>query len=385
MRIALWKPSDGRRRPTRRQPSLTNMAVSLLGMAGLLYWAAQQTAPGLHGPHLLALVLLVVAGLGCVGWLTGQSIRRPVLCLVGATLLGTAGGAMAILSHFGAIVVGIAALYAASVVEPLFAMAPALAGVTATAVSAAVAGQGFDALPSTVMGALLGLLVGIARRQRQVREELMVERERRKVEHERAELLTERTHIAREVHDVLAHTLSALSVQMTVLDSLVEGGVAASEVRAAIGRSRRLVVEGLEETRRAVRVLRDEPVALDEQLAALADGAGAAFQLHGHARSLQPAAAIALLRVAQEALTNARKHAPGGSVSVELVYSDTSTRLVVVNATRGDSGDDAHHGLEATGGGYGLQGMRERVELLGGTVYAGPVGEGWRVEAEVPT
>ncbi|MFM9557580.1 histidine kinase dimerization/phosphoacceptor domain-containing protein [Streptomyces caniscabiei] len=74
--------------------------------------------------------------------------------------------------------------------------------------------------------------------------------------------------LAREVHDVLAHTLSALSVQLTAVNGLVENGAGAGAVRAAVGRSRRLVVEGVEETRRTVRALRDEPVVLDDQLAA---------------------------------------------------------------------------------------------------------------------
>ncbi|MBC9729785.1 histidine kinase [Streptomyces sp. TRM68367] len=78
---------------------------------------------------------------------------------------------------------------------------------------------------------------------------------------------------------MLAHTLSALSVQMTALDSLVEDGAATDEVRAAIGRSSRLAVEGLEETRRAVWALREEPVALDEQLTALTESEGAAFRI----------------------------------------------------------------------------------------------------------
>ncbi|MBE4740813.1 histidine kinase [Streptomyces caniscabiei] len=116
------------------------------------------------------------------------------------------------------------------------------------------------------------MLLGAARRQQWAREwaaaEPVVERQRRLLEHERVELLAEHNRLAREVHDVLAHTLSALSVQLTAVNGLVENGAGAGAVRAAVGRSRRLVVEGVEETRRTVRALRDEPVVLDDQLAA---------------------------------------------------------------------------------------------------------------------
>ncbi|MGW1029346.1 sensor histidine kinase [Streptomyces sp. NPDC002577] len=386
MRTDHHTPARDRLPAVRKQPALST-AVGLLGLAGLLYGAVQATRPGLDSRHLAALILTVGIGLGWSGWLAGQHTGRPTLSLVAVALLGASGGAMAPLSVFGAVVVGVASMCAATLVDPVAAAALSLVGVAAAAISAAVAGQGFGGLSAAGIGALLGLLLGVARRQRQAREtadaELAVERERSLVEHERAELLAERNRIAREVHDVLAHTLSALSVQMTALDSLMEDG-AEAEARAVIGRSRRLVVEGLEETRRAVRALRDEPVALDEQLAALADGAGAVFRLQGPVRSLPPAAGMALLRVAQEALTNARKHAPGAPVSVELDYGDTCTRLVVVNTEAGGPGADADHELSATGSGYGLHGMRERVELLGGTFGADPVGEGWRVEAEVP-
>ncbi|MFE2715278.1 sensor histidine kinase [Streptomyces mirabilis] len=360
----------------------------MLGLAGLLYGAAQATRPGLDGRHLAALVLTVGIGLGWSGWLAGQYTGCPTLSLAAVALLSASGGAMVPLSAFGAVVVGVAALCAATLIELMPAAALGLVGVIAAAVAAAIVGQGFGGLPAAATGVLLGLLVGVARRQQRVREradaELAVERERSLVEHERAELLAERNRIAREVHDVLAHTLSALAIQMTALDSLVEDGADAPEVRGAIGRSRRLVVEGLEETRRAVRTLRDEPVALDEQLAALADSAGAVFRPSGTVRSLPPTAGMALLRVTQEALTNARKHASGAPVTVELVYGETSTRLVVVTTAADESGLAPAGELAATGSGYGLHGMRERVELLGGTFSAGPAGDGWRVEGEVP-
>jgi signal transduction histidine kinase len=89
---------------------------------------------------------------------------------------------------------------------------------------------------------------------------------------------------------------------------------------------------------------------------------------------------LALVRVAQEALTNALKHAPGGRVQVDLHFAEHQVELTVE-----DGGGGARSPLAGAGGGYGLQGMRERAELVGGSLSAGPVGSGWRVQAVVPT
>jgi signal transduction histidine kinase len=89
---------------------------------------------------------------------------------------------------------------------------------------------------------------------------------------------------------------------------------------------------------------------------------------------------MALYRVAQEALTNAMKHAPGAKVEVEVSFSGSSISLSVQNATTSLQ----ERPLSATGAGYGLQGIEERVLLLGGQVDAGPAPGGWRVLAKVP-
>jgi signal transduction histidine kinase len=91
--------------------------------------------------------------------------------------------------------------------------------------------------------------------------------------------------------------------------------------------------------------------------------------------------------VAQEALTNVTKHAPGAVTQVDLVFTDYQVRLAVLNGPAGQTGNGLVNGsakLAGSGGGYGLQGIRERVLLMGGRVEAGPSGDGWRVEAEVP-
>jgi signal transduction histidine kinase len=164
---------------------------------------------------------------------------------------------------------------------------------------------------------------------------------------------------------------------MEALGSLIDGGATSEEIAEVTARSRRLVTEGLAETRRAVRVLRDEPVDVADQICALADE-HVRVSIEGEPKRLSASAGLALVRVAQEAVTNARKHADGAAVTITLTFGDTDVDLVVDNEPAAPSA------LAATGAGYGLQGMRERIELVGGSLSAGPADSGWRVRAGVP-
>ena len=152
------------------------------------------------------------------------------------------------------------------------------------------------------------------------------------------------------------------------------------------------------ETRRAVGALRGGPVsapagieALVAEYRATAEG-GAELTIDGDPARLSGRTGEALLRVVQEALTNVRKHAPGAEVCVSihagqalgdevvLVVDDRPTAAQPV----GQAAAARPGGLAATGGGYGLYGMRERAQLLGGTLTAGSVDRGWRVELRLP-
>ena len=91
---------------------------------------------------------------------------------------------------------------------------------------------------------------------------------------------------------------------------------------------------------------------------------------------------MALRRTAQEALTNASKHAPGAAPTVQLEF--TPDELVLTVTDTGCPEDIAPSALADTGGGYGIEGLRERAELIGGTLQAGPLGPGWQVRLSVP-
>jgi signal transduction histidine kinase len=201
--------------------------------------------------------------------------------------------------------------------------------------------------------------------------------------HAQAQVLGERARIAREIHDILAHTLGSLFVQLDAAEALLcEGGDAGRGLHL-VGEARRLAAEGLEETRQAIAAIRG-PVALPEALAALTKGdARVSHRVSGNPRQLRPDAGLALYRTAQEALANARKHAPGAPVAMTLAFEDQAAVLQVINPTQGSAGGRPST-LAATGGGYGLCGLKERAELLGGTLSAGPTGDGWVVELRVP-
>ncbi len=208
-------------------------------------------------------------------------------------------------------------------------------GVGALAAATAAVGAPGVLVAEGAVSVVVGLMVGASRRQYVERtfqaEQLLAERVRADAERDRAAALAERNRIGREVHDVLAHSLGALSVQLDAADALLENGDDHTKARQLVQQARRLAVQGLEETRQAVHALRDEPVALAEQLSSLAARDGAELTVTGAPRPLAPDAGLALYRAAQEAVTNARKHAPGAPVSIFLDFDPKSTTLRVTN------------------------------------------------------
>ncbi|GAA4615630.1 histidine kinase [Actinoallomurus liliacearum] len=197
-------------------------------------------------------------------------------------------------------------------------------------------------------------------------------------------VLAERAHIAREIHDILAHALSAQLVHLEGARLLIANG-RTEEALDRVERARGLARSGLEETRRALATLRGDIPPTDEVLRELADehrsltDVRCQVTITGQPRELEPKAALAIIRTAQEALTNARKHAPGADVAIDLRYLDDRCELEVR-----DTGSTGPGPLAGTGGGYGLVGMRERAELIGGTLDASPEGKGFRVLLRVP-
>ncbi|WP_405844979.1 sensor histidine kinase [Streptomyces sp. NBC_01518] len=191
--------------------------------------------------------------------------------------------------------------------------------------------------------------------------------------------LAERARIAREIHDVLAHSLSAQLVHLEAARLLIERGADRETILERVVAARGMARDGLVETRQALSALRGEMTPLEDFLTEIVGTTGRAeVTVTGDRRQLPAEASQAVRRVAQEALTNVRKHAPGAKVLLTLDYGEHEVTLDVR-----DSGGSPGE-LTGAGGGYGLLGMRERAELLGGSLLAGPDEEGFVVTLKVP-
>jgi signal transduction histidine kinase len=361
---------------------------------------ASEAHLGFGGRHLAALLLLLVA---LASWVTWVMIRvRPAppawpvapACLA---LMALTGGALMVVAPVGVVFVAVAALGAAIRWNIERAVWLAALGPLAALISALAAGHKLGIVLWAVAAAVVGTLGGIGRRQSQERAAqaalIEVSEAQAEAERARAELLAGRNHLARELHDVLAHTLSALSVQLEALDALISAGPPTTpEVRGQLDGIKRLVREGLDEARGAVRALREDAPPLEDQLAKLAGDRHAGMKVAGPPRPLPPDVSLALYRVAQEALTNVLKHAPGSDAEIRLGFNNDGVTLSVANGPgehpgpgqTTSSGQTNSPGLADYGSGYGLQGIRERVLLIGGRVEAGPADGGWLVQAEVP-
>lgn len=206
----------------------------------------------------------------------------------------------------------------------------------------------------------------------------------------------ERARIARELHDVVAHHISMIAVQAENARLTTPGMPPPGAQRlSAIGDTAR---SALTEMRRLLGVLREDMPAAEvgrrapqpglRQLNELLDeardasGAGTRLILRGAPAALDPGVELAAYRIVQEALTNARRHAPGAAVDVELDYAGPVLRLVIRDNGPGPSGAAGPGGPS---GGHGLLGMRERAAAVGGSLRAGAGSTGgFLVEARLP-
>ncbi|MGJ0388416.1 sensor histidine kinase [Microbacterium sp. CGR1] len=245
-----------------------------------------------------------------------------------------------------------------------------------------------DLIVTTSVAAAMFLVAVLIAGRVRVSAELTREREHSALEESRRGLVEERTRIARELHDVIAHSMSVIQVQAsTARYRLPEIGDAASTEFDSIAATARA---SLTEMRRMLGVLRTEdqtaelaPQQRIDDIPALVDtirraGVTVGLEITGAAADASQAVQIAAFRIAQEALSNAVRHASGSAVTVRVQADADAVRIRVRNGR-------ASAPPAPTGGGYGLRGMRERVELLGGSFTAGPTTDGgWEVAASLP-
>ncbi|HET6532893.1 MAG TPA: histidine kinase [Actinoplanes sp.] len=244
-----------------------------------------------------------------------------------------------------------------------------------------------NAFGAAVLLAAIALLGDLLSRRRRSREQLAEQAELTELERARRAILEERARIAREMHDVVAHHMSMIAVQAETAPYRVpdlapparaELATIATAARSALADMRRLLGVLRAETDEAMREPQPGPAELPA-LVATAQRAGMQVTYAGNDLDPVPeAVGLAAYRIVQEALANAARHAPGAAVQLLVRALPDRLAVTVHNGPGGGTGP-------ATGPGHGLVGMRERAELLGGELTAGPDGRGgYLVEATLP-
>ena len=199
----------------------------------------------------------------------------------------------------------------------------------------------------------------------------------------------ERARIARELHDVVAHSVSIIAVQAGAAEQLIDSDP--EQARRHVNAVRRTAREAMSEMRRLLGVLRADETRYSptpglsrlDDLVEEVRTAGVPVELaeHGERAQLTPGVDLVAYRVVQESLTNVRKHAPDAATTVTLTYRPRELEVEIANAA--SSSRPSTNGQR--GGGHGVIGMRERVALFGGRFQAAPTDEGgFRVHALLP-
>jgi signal transduction histidine kinase len=197
----------------------------------------------------------------------------------------------------------------------------------------------------------------------------------------------ERRRIAREVHDVVAHSLSITLLNLTVARHALQQDRDVDDAIEALEDAERVGRQAMSDIRLTVRLLgtgpsdpRPEP-GIDDIAELVEDfrraGMMVSYKFDGAPQLVSATTGLGLYRITQESLANVAKHAPGSEADVRVGVSNQWATVCVVNTTSLP--------VSLSDSGSGLEGMRQRVELLGGSLHAGPAPRGWVVRAEVPT
>ena len=346
--------------------------------------ATQSPHPAGHGRDLVILVALVVAVAAQVAAVLAPqrnaTVRIAIEAIGCGILVGYDPGVSAALLMF----VGLDT--AESFPPPTAIYFTALAVVTTPLATLAASNPAADGAYGLV--AIGGFLLGTTIRQSALRAEQaelrLADIERAEIERSKASHLAERAEAAREIHDILAHNLGALIVQLDAVNALMESNEPNLEaIRPVLREAHQHAVDGLAEARDAVSSLREDIKPLENSIRQLTEAnPDASLQISGPPRAVPADIAFMARRIVQEAMTNAAKHAPGSRVAVQVDFEPSSLDVKVTDDGRPPGVEPSS--LAGTGGGYGLEGMRERAELIGADFSAGPHGRGWQVHLSVP-
>jgi signal transduction histidine kinase len=395
------------RAPTRPLTWVSSVLYIAVLVAGLYYDFVSSDGPHLARMAGFTAVLAVLMSLDVVERrrYLGRTPTRPAVVLLGTRAL---------------LLVAVAAVDGAGLSRPLFVLIPFTAYFAfGRAASLALAATGLAVLlggfvltvpgwhrdlehVSDVLMFTIGLVLAlsmaeVAAREQQARGRL--EQTLRELEASHARLTayadrvaelsatTERNRLARDIHDSLGHHLTAVAVQIEKASAFRDRDAAVAD--QALLDARASARRALDDVRRSVHTLRDEAAfsladALGELVAQVRDeGLTVTLEVAGQQHGYGGAPVTALYRAAQEALTNARRHADASRVDVTVAFTESAARLVVADDGRGLG--PSGNGGPAAGRGLGLLGMRERVQLVGGEVEVGSgPGTGTRVSVTIP-
>jgi len=371
--------------PARRRTFTRN---DLLGMAAMVV-SALICVVAVHGTGIRVVVgaLMLAAELGLI-------VGRRVLPLrwaflgVGVTI-GT-GLAVTILAPDG---VGEVPVLAGASILPFCVPSGRLRQAAVAAVSVA-----FGLTIMIVSDSPAGLLAGVGAwflAERSIEHEalqserdravaLLAEVEASRQAQQEATAAEERNRIAREMHDVLAHSLAGLSMQLQAIRAIAGRENVPASVTGPLDRAATLAREGVQEARAAVGALRAPQLRGVDDLQHLVDTfpGDAALSVTGHPGHLSPEAGHAVYRAVQEAITNAARYATGSRIGVEVAWGEGELRVRV----RDHGVPPGRQASGVKGSGTGLSSMAERIEAAGGSLSAGPLAGsgGWQVEVQVP-
>lgn len=354
-----------------------NQAPAMVGLSALLaawYWLIVVWRPPAPARQTRAGLIFLAGALALWFPLAGWS---PAYYLVSANFFGF----MWALLPFGAAIAGNVGLLALILLRGLVTRGEPLAAL-----------WGWPLLISLVVLGWAALLAGWMRsvmHESQKRQQLIEELEATRQDLARAErqagVLAERQRLAREIHDTLAQDFTSIVLHLEAADAGLPAD--AEPARTHVARARAAARGGLAEARRLVLALRPEPLegaslpqALRRVAARWAEETGVAAQVAvtGEPVALHPEAEVTLLRAAQEALTNVRKHAQARQVNITLSYMEDQVALDVQD-------DGVGFDSSAATAGFGLAAMRQRVEQLGGTVVVeSAAGHGATVAVTLP-
>ena len=364
------------------------LTVGLVSMAGS---SVDQTHPTALNP--LAYVL-AVAGFGVLALRT-----RAPLATMAVSLTATVAYSTIQYPENGLPIAGMIALYTVASRTPRKQSLIAVGVVAVAIVGLTIEGaQGLDVTGAISNLAVFGIAYATGRyvqvrraytEQLELRATEADERRRRDAERAVAE---ERLRIARELHDVVAHAMSVVAVQSGIAAHVIDQRP--DQARSMLETINSTSRDALDEMRRLLGVLRAEDEAPSAELAPAPslddldslvgslDGTGITVQVtvEGDRVPLSSGVDLAAFRITQEGLTNVVKHAGPAHAEVQIRYGADDLEIEICDDGRGAASD-----LGSIGGGHGLVGMRERVELYGGSLSTGPrSGGGFRVVARLP-